>query len=189
MKKSFSTFSLTIFPLLALFTVLPAPVNADALSENLAKWKTMRPSHFQYRYGESCYCPSAIWLVEAEGETVTKAEPVIFSSRPPTPKLSAFSIDSLFSRVKQLQASAPDSLEVKYDSVYGFPASIVVDPKRNISDDERSVGIVEFKVLPTVSLTGPGRTRILPGHLRDKGSRTFDLTGRARVPVPGLTIF
>jgi hypothetical protein len=122
--------------------------HGDALSDNLAKWQRMRPAHYQFQSGKSCFCQPATYLVEAEGAVVTQAKLVFYSDPPQNPTLQSHSIDSAFARLKGLQDGNPYRLEVTYDREFGFPSRVYVDHIQNGADDEVSYAISHFKVFP-----------------------------------------
>ncbi len=120
---------------------------------------------------------------------------------PPTPSLQGISIDSLFDWLKRTQAAAPYRLEVTYDSTYGFPTSIFVDRNQNVADDEETISVTIFTLLPPVTLRITGNDRMGrsagfsvgtgdrqrmsgPGLVFTQGRWTFDLNGR--IPSPSL---
>jgi hypothetical protein len=52
---------------------------------------------------------------------------------------SVRTIAQMFADIRTLQSRAEASVQVKYDSVYGYPRSIIADPIKNAADDEYSL--------------------------------------------------
>ena len=57
-------------------------------------------------------------------------------------------IESLFNTVNSSISIFMYRLEVIYDTTYGFPTSIIIDPYRAISDDAIGYYVTDFEVLP-----------------------------------------
>lgn len=119
---------------------------SDILAANQAKWRARQPAHYSYRHGQSCFCMAVTWQIEVENGTIREIKPVVFGSLPPTP--NNLGIDSVFEWVRQAKARNPDELKVTYDAEFGFPSGIRLDGSKQIDDDEISIGISLFKVLP-----------------------------------------
>lgn len=122
-------------------------VLADEYADNLAKWNAIRPAHYQYRYTPGCFCSLTRWQVEAKAGMVVAADKLFGGGTTNPPDLRMFAFDSLFRMIKQLQGEKPYKLAVNYDHEFGFPSGISVDPKQNVSDDEYSISIDQFKVI------------------------------------------
>ena len=157
---------------------------ADALSDNLAKWESMRPAHYQYKRSRGCYCQPKTYLVEAEGEKVTKAEFIPATTDFSPESLQSLSIDSLFGQIKHYQSTNPYKLEVTYDSGFGFPKQVYLDNRQNVADDELTLSIFEFKILATVALLpsktgrGAGAPKGLSAGLYRKEGEIYAPNGR-----------
>lgn len=120
---------------------------ADEYADNLAKWNAMRPAHYQYRYTPGCFCSLRRWQIEAKAGTVVAADKLIGDGVTTPSDLREFGMDSLFRLIKRVQGEKPYKLTVTYDREFGFPDRIYVDPNQNVSDEEYSIYIDNFKVL------------------------------------------
>jgi hypothetical protein len=149
----------------------------DTLEQNYAKWKTHRPARYAYTYGKSCFCPLLTWRVEVSGDSVVKVSLKNFSGDTTRPSANPqyFSPDSIFARIKAGLDAKPDSASIRYDSLLGYPASAIFDPRIHTSDDEYSIGMMDF-----VDATTVAARRSRPSTPLSAGKQAArDLAGRA----------
>jgi hypothetical protein len=122
--------------------------HADMYEENLAKWKASAPAHYRYKQTQSCFCPLTYYQVEAEGGRVIKETSSPGTVETPPGQLQRHSIDSLFALIKKSQDGNVDRLHVTYDARFGIPVEVHVDPIAQAVDEEYTIRITEFAVLP-----------------------------------------
>jgi len=57
------------------------------------------------------------------------------------------SVPMIFQFLKETLATHPDKIEVTFDEKTGYPVSVFVDPRSDITDDEFHFEVTDFKVL------------------------------------------
>jgi hypothetical protein len=160
---------------------------ADDFSDNLAKWQAKRPAHYEYQYARACFCQSPTWLVEAEGGTVVKAEIIDTSSVSsfPTESPDNLAIDSVFAWLKAARERNSFEVKVKYDPDFGYPISAYVDRSDLVSDEELTILISGFKVIPVGLVHGDEAIHPAParperfGTIFQAGDQIYDPKGRS----------
>ena len=58
------------------------------------------------------------------------------------------SVDSLFSVIEQIKKDSAKSIVVSYDSLYGYPKYVYIDPIKGLADEEygwQTMNIVKIK--------------------------------------------
>ena len=149
---------LILFVSAGFLLVLEPPATAgrgalDAEFERHAElWLSRRPQAFRYVVERSCFCAPEYrqpYLVHEEGDdrTVTFASPLAPESRenrgtPPEPEL----IGDLFTLVRRALAEA-DTVDVTYDSAFGYPSSVTIDWSYEIADEEQYFSVRDFEVI------------------------------------------
>jgi hypothetical protein len=143
--------------LLTLALVLAA-CTAGASSEydqNLQKWQNADIEHYRYSLFISCFCPFTqdmpltIEVQNGEVVSMTKADGTIVESSDPSHQyyVPYATIDGIFAELKS-DLSEADEVLVTYDGTYGYPATIAIDQIKEAIDDELSLEISNFEVLP-----------------------------------------
>jgi len=115
----------------------------DAFSAAQSLWETRRPAEYRYVVDRSCNCPEedsrAYTIIVRNGQSSAEfAIPVessagILVTSPPRPVV----IDDVFDVIERAQRSGM-LIEVRYDSDFGFPESVVLsaDDRYEIRDFE-----------------------------------------------------
>jgi hypothetical protein len=57
-------------------------------------------------------------------------------------------IDRIFASLENTLGDRPDYFSAEYHEIYGFPAQVRVDYDRSITDDEHTLIVSNFEVLP-----------------------------------------
>ena len=121
---------------------------SDLLAANKAKWQARQPAHYTYLHSKSCYCEAITWQVEVENGTLKDPKLMYIIPSFPVTVPNNLGIDSVFEWVRRTKAGNPEEMKVTYDPEFGFPSSIQVDQRKLATDDETSIGISLFKVVP-----------------------------------------
>ena len=128
---------------------------------NLKKWQAKRLQSYTFTLQRSCFCTpdyTTPMLVTVQGGKVasamTESRAVTLnpdgSEAPPTMvdvKERAMTIDQLFNEIKQAIDNGAATIDVKYDTVWGYPRSISIDLDKRIADEELAFTISGLKPL------------------------------------------
>ena len=57
-------------------------------------------------------------------------------------------VTGLFGFIFQADAQHADHITVTYDPTFGYPASVYVDPKELVADEEMGFVLTDFKAIP-----------------------------------------
>lgn len=150
----------TFRPLLLAIALLPAACAGNGLGgrQDLEKayraarerWDRARPAAYAFVLERPCLCPRELVgpvLVQVRGDSVLSrtyvddGQPVAAASVP-----LFGTMESVFEMVARAIAGA-DALTVAYDSVYGFPASVGIDYRKDLIDDESGLKVTGFRTL------------------------------------------
>jgi hypothetical protein len=141
---------LTIILILTL--TLSACGGKSELDRNRDKWDSSGVTHYRFELSISCFCPfmdivpvvvevkdgAIVSMIGANGQPLSGDFRTTFEKAATVEGLFAIAEDSL---------SNADQVEITYDALYGFPASILVDWIKMAADDEISYYIGAFKAL------------------------------------------
>lgn len=142
--------------ILTFFTIILSacsPLAGSELDRNRQKWIRAGIHHYRFEINVGCFCaftqrmPLTIEVKDglllsmaySDGKTVPQDERQPFANYQ--------TIDSLFDFTASAISDA-DQIQIEYDPKYGYPASVQIDFIRNAADDELSLSIVSFEVLP-----------------------------------------
>ena len=144
---------LLIILLLVVLLTSCSSQNRDAYEKNLAQWKSKGVQHYRFNLKIGCMCPwSGMMPVTVEVQNGEMLTMVASNGGDITPFQDTFrprgTVEGLFDTVYAAMSRGAYSLTVQYDGIYGFPASIVVNPSKAIMDDETGYYVTNFEVLP-----------------------------------------
>ncbi|MCP5346305.1 MAG: DUF6174 domain-containing protein [Gammaproteobacteria bacterium] len=113
-------------------------------------WKSQQPDNYSFVVEEFCFCDNQFpyTVVESRGNIfvypLPDMEEVYYQvfSMPEDP----ISIDDVFNMAFEGMRNK-DNVTVEYDTRYGFPILIEIDPQSGTFDDDYSVVISDFKIL------------------------------------------
>lgn len=129
---------------------------ARQLDANLQKWQAQNVSHYRMKVNIGCFCPffdrmpvsievrdgQVLSVTDSQGQPVAADDPIrSFGNEP------LMTIEGLFAYAREAIQTA-DKTEVTYDPALGYPVSLGIDRIEMAMDDEMSVLISEFEVLP-----------------------------------------
>jgi hypothetical protein len=117
-----------------------------------AKWMTNKPKVYEFHIEQICFC----------GPIPPGWEPIIFRVEDGMPSLVSGAqalaarrymdnyntIEKLFAYIRAEIAKHHYRMEVDYDTNFGYPKRIFTDPAQNTADDEMTLVIEGFKVVP-----------------------------------------
>jgi hypothetical protein len=117
-------------------------------------WQEKKPAAFSYTYQRNCFCPPdwrGPFSVYADSVSVDS----VFrrfaggdgDSVAITENLQSYSIDSIRAELNAMLELDHDTAIVRYDSVYGFPASAYIDFNFQAADEEYGFTITDFRNL------------------------------------------
>lgn len=123
----------------------------------LKKWQAAAPAHYRIVVQQTCECTTEMQratrvTVRRAGETSESIEEVVDAATlQPTSterRTAAKSVDGLLVLIGQVFALNPQETRITYDSTYGYPISITIDPVTSISGDEIMYKVTSFEALP-----------------------------------------
>ncbi len=122
--------------------------------ENRAIWQDAELAHYRYQLNFLCFCSffeSMPLVIEVQDEKIVSLEP--FGGDAITEDDRRYfeengTIDQIFTRLEAAIREDPDYFEARYSLEYGFPTYIRVDYSKEFGDDEFTLIISEFEVLP-----------------------------------------
>jgi hypothetical protein len=119
---------------------------ADQLAAAEAIWKRAPLRSYEYTLHYSAF------VVDTECESRTLRTRVVNGVVMRTVGCRALrssysSVPMIFQFLKETLATHPDKIEVTFDEKTGYPVSVFVDPRSDITDDEFHFEVTDFKVL------------------------------------------
>jgi hypothetical protein len=134
-------------------TDLPAGVSRDIDSAR-QQWEAAGISHYRFNLNMVCFCAFAEnmpLVVEVQDGNVVSMEYQNGSEIDPA-GLEFFqryeTIDKIFAELEKAAGGEADEVTVSFDETYGFPEQIDIDVVKEAIDDELSMTISGFEVLP-----------------------------------------
>jgi hypothetical protein len=128
----------------------PTPPQADNKPEQVnvteqlktaeAKWQQNQPTHYSYNLQRSCFCTQEYNKpIEIEVLNGTVQQAILLPENTPLPterKDEALTVNDLFNLIHKAIDKKAASIEVKYDTQYGFPTTISIDWEKMMADEE-----------------------------------------------------
>lgn len=120
----------------------------ETLEEARQKWHELNIENYAVTAQMTCFCPQELVQpirLEVQGGNVVSSEGL----KQPLESLAPadaqrLTVDGLFQFVEDAKRREAHTLEVSYDSAYGFPAVINYDGHPMIADDERQYRLSDF---------------------------------------------
>jgi hypothetical protein len=126
-------------------------LNSRRLIFNRRLWNQQNISNYHYTLSNSCFCiPEARGPVVIEvrnGETVSITSVATGESVDPRFFKQYSTIPKLFNVIQDAIQRQASSLNVQYNSRYGYPTQIDIDYNSQIADEEIFLRIENFKIL------------------------------------------
>lgn len=124
------------------------------IEQNKEKWQNANISHYRYNLFVGCFCVfredmpliievqdgKAVSMEYQSGKEIDAANREVFKKYE--------SIDLIFAEIEAGLNGAADEVIVKYDPTHGFPTEAFLDVVKEAVDDELSLTISNFEVLP-----------------------------------------
>jgi hypothetical protein len=135
---------------------VPGSSQVRQLDANLQRWQAQGIAHYRMQVNIGCFCPffdrmpltvevqdgQVLSVADAKGQPVAADDPIrSFGNE------QLMTIEGVFAYAREAFQTA-DKTEVAYDPALGFPRSLSIDSIELAMDDEMSVLISEFEVLP-----------------------------------------
>lgn len=117
-----------------------------AYQDNRALWRELGLESYRFSLEMTCDCgelpPMPVRVVIDDGEPISSIdfETIGYEQSSVLP----LSIDAVFDIARAGVVGDHDDVLIDYDTDYGFPRSIVLDPDADRTGDETSVRIVDF---------------------------------------------
>jgi Family of unknown function (DUF6174) len=106
------------------------------LDDAEARWKAHNLTKYSFTQRRSCFCIPQNYPLTVQMDSLGNIAFVRDARGTSVNASSARTIAQMFTDIRTLQSRTDASVQVKYDSVYGYPRSIVADPIKNATDDE-----------------------------------------------------
>ena len=135
---------------------MPGSSQADQLDANLQKWQAQDVAHYRMKVNIGCFCPffdrmpvtvevrdgQVLSVTDSQGQPVAADDPIrSFGNEP------LMTMPGIFAYAREALQTA-DETTLSYDPTLGYPVSLNIDRIELAIDDEMSVLISEFEVLP-----------------------------------------
>jgi hypothetical protein len=129
------------------------PAAPSELERNRALWESQGIAHYRFDLSMTCFCgfrdqmPLTIEVQDGQVVTMSAANGGDVGQYRDT--YARFdSLGKLFDIIANAEERGAFVLEVTYDPVYGYPASIYLNPNELAVDDEDRYEVTNFQVLP-----------------------------------------
>ena len=117
----------------------------DAIATARARWQGMGINSYSMTIQRSSFHQLAAWPNSKPLKlTVRDGIPTGNLPRVDASWLQSLTVDGLFAYVETEAAKHPDCLVVGFDPMFGYPASIRIDPEISGADDELEFSVTEF---------------------------------------------
>jgi hypothetical protein len=133
----------------------PLGPERDALAAARARWEASAPTAYHFQFRRLCFCgpatirPVRIQVLEDEVVAVRDVE----SGQPVTEPLDSFpTIEDLFDEIEDALDREAYRLEAMYDVQFGYPIDVSIDFIEHAVDEEMTLLVSEFEVLPALAL-------------------------------------
>ena len=114
-----------------------------------ARWVANRPDSYEFVMTRSCLCSADFMrpvLVVVSGMTVTGRTRIDDGSPLPAEWDTSFpSIDGLFDLMDDARMRHYAAVNAVYDTVAGYPTSVLLDYQANVADDESHYAVSAFR--------------------------------------------
>jgi hypothetical protein len=138
-----------------IFILAACSIGGSEVSRNQQKWTDANINHYRFELNIGCFCAfrdqmpltvevrddQIVSLTNADGTQVLDTDPNYAYFAPHA------TIDQLFAEIEKATQDGADSITVTYDSTYGFPGEIAIDPSKQIADEEMYYSITNFEPL------------------------------------------
>jgi len=136
-------------------------IQLDLLNKNRDLWNSKNADHYKFNQSKICYCAFENDRYDWDIEIKKGVTPFIIYNNNLTDKLPdyALSIDQLFNQIEsELKRDPyPYSIDVSYNSEYGFPEEFSIDIDSQIADEEYAYKNSDFKIIECESETLIGK--------------------------------
>lgn len=152
---------------LVAFAIALAAVGCDGgptvplleLARQQALWAQREPDAYAYEVRRSCFCPEEVTATVTVTVRDGTVESRVFTATgiPVEDVLAQWGadleslfpdIDGMFAVLLETNQREPEVLEVRYHPTFGFPELISADISRRIADEEFTLQVLGFRVLP-----------------------------------------
>ena len=133
---------------------------SNSYTANLAKWQSQNLKTYDFVFQRTCFCPrentrpALVSVQNSQKENIRWIE--TYQEVEADKRAIFLDIDELFALIKSAMDQKAKTINVEYDSTYGFPTNIYIDYDENIADEEVSIrasflkfGAEAGKPLPT----------------------------------------
>lgn len=104
-----------------------------------ARWKAHNIKNYTITQRRSCFCVPINYPITIKVDSTGTITSVRDSRGTSINNALGTSIEKMFADIRALQNKANASVQVQYDSVYGYPRQISADPIKMAVDDEYSL--------------------------------------------------
>lgn len=130
-------------------SVIPDACRYDGLAEELAaaeaRWRGTGINTYSMTIQRSSFHQLAAWPNSTPLKLqVRSGHPTGNLKRVDSKWLQSVTIDGLFEYIENEASKKPDCLKVEFDSTFGYPTSIRIDPVFGGADDELEYSVTEF---------------------------------------------
>lgn len=124
----------------------------DELARNRSKWATQKINRYRYTFAISCFCgpeatePVQVEVLNSVPIQVTRVRPVQYAPLRTQDFGRYYTVEELFQLAQTTLDSGPDKISIRYDPTLGYPTSISVDQREEVSDDEMYYSATQLEI-------------------------------------------
>ncbi len=139
--------------LLTLIFALLLTACGSAVNSQEQKWQAQNINHYRMQVHVSCFCafmdkmPITVEVQNGVATSILDANGQPLVGQEDEWLKNYFTVTDLFAFAKTVTNEA-EEVTIEYDPTYGFPSSINVDYIKLAMDDEISITVQNFEVLP-----------------------------------------
>jgi hypothetical protein len=112
------------------------PRSFTTLAEAEERWKSYKFTQYTLVQRRSCFCIPLKYPLTLRIDSGGKVVAATDTDGKPVSTALGTSIEMMFDNIRTLQSRSGASVEVRYDSVYGYPRFLNADPIKQAADDE-----------------------------------------------------
>lgn len=100
------------------------------------RWKAHNIRNYAISQRRSCFCVPQNYPLTLQVDSTGKIVSAKDSRGTAVNTAFGTTIEQMFAEIRRLQNRSGSTIQVKYDSVYGYPRSLYADPIQTAADDE-----------------------------------------------------
>ena len=122
------------------------PLVPDQLTQNQALWQNKNIKDYSYQIKVTWFSPNIypVIITVSDGIATSKVSEQENHGITISMVNGLDTLDKVFIKLQETYLEKPNAIEVSYDSTYGFPTRVMVDPQANVLDEWWGFDITNF---------------------------------------------